>query len=736
VQSISPLVNSDFLGKVKRPRYKFEIYVGAAWVNLCDLNGVYYLKTISVNPSGAGATPDVIAGTWSAEIRNPGGIFHPLHPTSAYKDYFSIGRQVRISIGGNIGGADRYYQRLIGYMDAPKFNHKSRSVSLSGCDYSKQLADTALRSPDNFWGSSATYSTIASVMVLGSEIYDEADAMEIGVHEANNVTNWVVADGTFESFTDGGGGSTYVGLLQPIDDTDAPVTYDDNIGNFTVGTTYVVSFNYKRTSPWTPGTKLSCYIYESGTYTCWGSVANLSSATWAAASFQFVCPKTTTARMTFKMSAQYKAGAVDIQVDQISIKPQTGDAINAGYELPAGANGPYYATLDGVPVWFGTTNDEWIYDEATNLVTFSEKKIIAAGTNNLVVYYFTTQDIVNVLGDVLAATPLYANLAAALAALSYTDPDIDIQKVWFETGTPALAATAKICERCGYRFWFDELDVPHFQPAPTHGDPVAWFSSRTAADGGDFQDIEEVRNSIVIEGIERGAFSTAKDKKTSRITGLANDGPFSADKLEQTYSTTNDLFQDQPTVDAMAATLLAAFKDPKLYSDLPVPKNPIPLERGDTVEWDIELRPAIGSDPGLKNTVRGIIRDASFSGDGFNYKCEMRSQAMNIANYATGPVTVTAEHCKGWALTNAGASGDVQFNLPAAVVGMEITFYVMAAQTLTINPNGTERIAVLTGTNGDYLRSDAVIGSCIKLTCLVAGYWHKVGVAVGTWTEE
>ena len=66
---------------------------------------------------------------------------------------------------------------------------------------------------------------------------------------------------------------------------------------------------------------------------------------------------------------------------------------------------------------------------------------------------------------------------------------------------------------------------------------------------------------------------------------------------------------------------------------------------------------------------------------------------------------------------------------------MEITFYVMAAQTLTINPNGTERIAVITGTAGDYLRSDNVIGSYIRLACLVAGYWHKQDIA-GTFTEE
>jgi hypothetical protein len=284
----------------------------------------------------------------------------------------------------------------------------------------------------------------------------------------------------------------------------------------------------------------------------------------------------------------------------------------------------------------------------------------------------------------------------------------------------------------------DEAGVPHFKPAPTHGDPVAWFSTRTVAEYGDFQDVEEVRNRIVIEGIEQGAFSTAKDKKTSRMVCAATyDQPSIDAYREKTHPVTNDLFQDQASLDAMAATLLAAFKDPKLYTDLPAPHNPIPIERGDTVEWDIELRvpDGGGTDTGLKNTVRGIVRDVSFSGDGFTYKCEMRSTAMNVANYATTPVTVTAEYCKGWTLTNAGAGADVHFDLPAAAVGMEITFHVRAAQTLTVDPNGTDRIAVLTDTNGDYLRSDAVVGSYLKLVCLVANVWSKADIS-GTWTEE
>jgi hypothetical protein len=584
------------------------------------------LKSVSVNPSGAGATPEVVAGTWSAEIANPGGIFHPFHPTSAYADYFRVGRKVRISIGGVYGGTAYYWQRIIGYMDAPTFNNTKRQVSLSGMDYMKSLADTALRSPGNYWGATATYSTVASVMVLGSEIYNEADAMEIE-HEANNVASWVVTDGTFESFASGGGGSTYVGLLQPIDETDAPVTYDNDVGSFTIGVTYVVSFKYKRTSPWTPGTELSCYIYESGTVTVWGSIANLKSATWATASFSFVCPKTTTARMTFKMSAQYKAGAVDIQVDRISIKPQTGDAINAPYELPTESNGPCLAVLDGAAIWFGQANDEWTFDEATNLLTFSEKKIMAAGTDNLVIYYFTTQTLENVAADILANGPddlgggagLYANRAAALAAMDYTPTGITIPRVWFDAGMPILDAIRKICERCNYRFWFDELGVPHFKPAPTAGTADFAFESFGDLAGlDDHQDLEQLRNRIVIDGAEQAMYAPREDRDRSRLTGSAYDQASIDTYKEHTEPIRNHLFQDQASLNAMCATLLAARKDPKWYASLTVPHCAVPLEVGDCIAWNIAFQPG-----GAEQTVTGIIVGIELQNAAATYTCEI-----------------------------------------------------------------------------------------------------------------
>ena len=589
MQDFSPLVASDFLAKVKRPRYKFEIYVGAAWVNLCDLNGVYYLKTISVNPSGAGATADVIAGTWSAEIANPGGIFHPLHPTSDYADYFRIGREVRISIGGNLGGADRYYQRLVGYMDAPKFNHKSRSVSLSGCDYSKQLADTALRSPDNFWGESQTLSSVATTAVTGSEQYTHLDALCIP-SDTDDMPDWTTDHATVVSVEDAGGGSTYLGSFSKTAGYDSIFAYHSDAAlAVTVGSIYRVSFNYHIVTGSANATA-EIIVYDAAANQM-GTSGPLTATIWTAKTFYFTASSSCNAGV--KLILTDAGAATEIWVDLLSFKKVTSFS-NTRYVLNAACNGVYYVTLDGVPLWYGGKERGWFWDEANNLFYFGDDAMLESGTNNLVVYYFTTQDIMDVLGDVLSSSGLYADRAAALAALDYTDPAISLDKVWFEPGTPRLAATKQICERANYRFWFAYDGTPTFKPASVAGTPAFAFPSfgdLSALD--DKQDLGQIRNRIVIEGIERGAFSTAKDKQTSRFTGTASDQPSIDDYLEHTETIQNHLFQDQATIDAMCATLLAERKDPKWYATLNVP-NPVPLEVGDTISWFVELSHGTG----------------------------------------------------------------------------------------------------------------------------------------------
>jgi hypothetical protein len=91
--------------------------------------------------------------------------------------------------------------------------------------------------------------------------------------------------------------------------------------------------------------------------------------------------------------------------------------------------------------------------------------------------------------------------------------------------------------------------------------------------------------------------------------------------------------------------------------------------------------------------------------------------------------------CYGQSYTNEGNDSDTHFDLPAAVVGMSMSFYVTDAFTITVDPNGTDQIMVVTGTAGDYYQSDAVVGSMVALACFKAGEWQMVG-RIGTWVEQ
>ena len=154
--------SGDFIGRAQQTLSKLEIWFAGAWLDVTTLGGHDYLKSANLHVGGAGVGADPMAGTWSATIANDNGIFHPNHPTSAYATLFQIGRRVRISVGRMHNGAAYYWQRLIGYMDAPRFSHGSRTVSISGCDYMKHLTDTVLRHPGNYFGALATFNSVSS----------------------------------------------------------------------------------------------------------------------------------------------------------------------------------------------------------------------------------------------------------------------------------------------------------------------------------------------------------------------------------------------------------------------------------------------------------------------------------------------------------------------------------------------------------------------------------------------
>lgn len=104
---------------------------------------------------------------------------------------------------------------------------------------------------------------------------------------------------------------------------------------------------------------------------------------------------------------------------------------------------------------------------------------------------------------------------------------------------------------------------------------------------------------------------------------------------------------------------------------------------------------------------------------------------------ADGMAGIT-EAYSGGVFTNEGAEGAAVFALGPAAVGVELTFFVMAAQELRIDPSGTETIALPSsgaqGAAGKYLTADAV-GEWVKLLCVKTGQWQVIGFA-GTWAHE
>lgn len=104
---------------------------------------------------------------------------------------------------------------------------------------------------------------------------------------------------------------------------------------------------------------------------------------------------------------------------------------------------------------------------------------------------------------------------------------------------------------------------------------------------------------------------------------------------------------------------------------------------------------------------------------------------------ADGAAGIDAAY-SGYIITNEGATGAATFVLSAAAVGVELTFRVMTAQELRIDPSGTETIALPSsgaqGAAGKYLTADAV-GEWVRLLCVKTGQWQVTGY-LGTWAHE
>ena len=584
MQAIAPVTDADLLAPGQEMLLRFEIYVAPAWIDLCNLAGENYLESISMSFAGAEMSPNPIAASFSAEINNESAMFHPRHPTSAFTAYFQVGREVRIKLGATYDATDYYWQRIIGYIDTPKFSGDTFKINVSGLDYMQFLTDTKLRKPDNYWGTSVTEITIASEEALGAEKYVGADAMDT-LAEENDVVGWEApVAATFASVGDVGAGSTWAGELTLTGVLGHVIK--ENIATVIAGERYKFIFWYKKMA----GVgNMHVGLYKTATLEQMLVVSGLNSAVWVEEVHYFTATESCNVRMLIRGGL---AGS-RFRIDEISLKQITGST-NSGYSLPDVCLGPYYATIDGVPFYYRDEGQGWWYDRDNNVFHIENERVVEAGLN-LVIHYFTAQSPENVVADLLVTAGLYANQGAALAGMDETPTGITVDIVWFEVGTSCLEAIKMLCERCDYRFYFNYDGTPIFQPFPTAevaGSEDFAFAGFHVSNLKYYEDRNEIRNRIVIEGKQQSQPLAYEENMPSELNGEANNAASITAYGEHTLSIANHLFQDQASINAMCVTLLARYKDPKWYFAFDTPYNPVPLEIWDTVLWNMILDPA------------------------------------------------------------------------------------------------------------------------------------------------
>lgn len=147
----------------------------------------------------------------------------------------------------------------------------------------------------------------------------------------------------------------------------------------------------------------------------------------------------------------------------------------------------------------------------------------------------------------------------------------------------------------------------------------------------------------------------------------------------------------------------------------------------DTTASAAELNYLDTSAPGTTTASKVLTADASLMTQGWK-----RAHEAHTADDILGAAESFSIH------TNAGAAAVVKLSLPAAVVGLEFMFYVLAAFELRIDPSGSETIGLpSTGVQqaaGKYITADAA-GEYVHVICAKAGQWETLSYR-GTWGVE
>ncbi len=624
MQGINPPTPAQLLAPGQLPLLKFEIWVAAAWVDLCALGGKNYVESISISLGGAGMTPNPVGGKWSATLFNEDGIFHPDHPTSGFDDYCITGRKVRITIGGTYAGAPRIWQRLIGWMNEPRFSLPDYRVNISGGDYMKLLEDAQFQELDNYWGTSLTFDSWPSNGLMGAEMYTNADAMDT-LAEEDDVVGWNTTNCNFVSLVEGSGGSVRVGKMTGANAGPPSSIECVDIGtNAEVGKKYRVKFKHKIVGG---DGSIGLRIQISQTALI-KQVLYFPTDEWVEETFYFVATDNAAIKWRFPLAPL----AYELWLDEFSIWEYV-PYEERYYELPGASKGPYHVTYDDgggvVPVQQGEEDEGWYHEESTRRVFFDLNKVVidGDGLNNVEVSYYTGTVPEDVVARILYFAKVpdpgtgvpYVNEAAAKAGMDFDATGITVDRIWFNAGSTYLDAIRMLCELVNYRFHFAYDGQPVFKPAEAVAGAADFDFTSPAhiASSVMYQSWSEIKNRIVIKGNKQAEPVNRDETTPSELKGEEHNDASIASYGERTMTITNHLFQNQAELDQMCIDLLAERKDPKWYADLEIPFDPVPLELGDTMEWEERLSHTTDI------TKKGVIRDIKINLFNTTYKCEL-----------------------------------------------------------------------------------------------------------------
>jgi hypothetical protein len=117
-----------------------------------------------------------------------------------------------------------------------------------------------------------------------------------------------------------------------------------------------------------------------------------------------------------------------------------------------------------------------------------------------------------------------------------------------------------------------------------------------------------------------------------------------------------------------------------------------------------------------------VILDGVTCANRFAYDATDNAHPLDYIR-GTGAAETVRTGWSGKIITNTGVGGTVTWTLPAAVVGLEYEFIRQDAQTMDIDPSGSE--VIRGGTAGQLLRMTTA-GNMVRLRCSIAGIWEVV----------